>query len=195
MEYSSEITMSLGYPEKDRFNVSSDQSPRISHSATAVGEAMKPIILALILLNSSVIASALAQTVPGPYPRTSYPVPDPRVAQLETALNQVRQELQVLYQQFLVMQALRQNEIQESFPLATYVPSIEKSPYATSGLIDNPPQSYDEKIRSQKEHQERIQQYTLDINSLHSRYNELGEQKKVLMDQLMELTKALRPGQ
>jgi len=120
---------------------------------------MKPIILALILLNSSVIASALAQTVPGPYPRTSYPVPDPRVAQLETALNQVRQELQVLYQQFLVMQALRQNEIQESFPLATYVPSIEKSPYATSGLIDNPPQSYDEKIRSQKEHQERIQQY------------------------------------
>jgi len=52
------------------------------------------------------------------------------VAQLETALNQVRQELQVLYQQFLVMQALRPNEIQESFPLATYVPSIEKSPYA-----------------------------------------------------------------
>jgi len=41
-----------------------------------------------------------------------------------------------------------------------------------------------------KEHQERIQTYTLDINSLHSRYNELGEQKKVLMDQLMELTKA-----
>ena len=61
--------------------------------------------------------------------------------------------------------------------------------------MDNPPQSYDENVRSQRERQERIQQYTRDINRLYSRYNELGEQKRVLMDQLMELTRTVGSGQ
>ncbi len=157
---------------------------------------MKPIILALILLNSSVIASALAQTVPSPSPRTSYPAPDPRVAQLEMVLNQVQQEQQATYQQFQMMQELRRNEMQESFPQAMQTPSMAtQSPYATSGLIDNPSQNYDEKTRLQRERQERIQQYTLDLNRLYSRYNELGEQKRALMDQLMELTRTLKPEQ
>ena len=75
---------------------------------------MKLIIFALILLSSSLTASALAQTALGPYPKTPYPAPDPRVAQLETALNQVQQEQQALYQQFQMAQELRRNEIQES---------------------------------------------------------------------------------
>lgn len=156
---------------------------------------MKTIIFALFLLSSSLATSALAQTVPGPYLKTPYSAPDPRVAQLETALNQVQQEQQVLYQQFQMMQELRQNEIRESFPQGTQAPSIAQSPYATSGLINNPPQSYDENVRSQRERQERIQQYTRDINRLYSRYNELDEQRRGLIDQLMELTRTVRPGQ
>lgn len=156
---------------------------------------MKTIIFVLFLLSSSLTAAALAQTALGPYPKTPYLAPDPKVAQLETALNQVQQEQQALYQQFQMAQELRQNEIQESFPQTPQTPStMTQSPYVT-GLINNPPQSYDENIRSQRERQERIQQYTRDINRLYSRYNELGEQKRGLIDQLMELTRTVRPGQ
>ena len=149
---------------------------------------MKPIIFVLFLLSSSLTAPALAQTALGPYPKTPYPASDPRVAQLDTALNQVQQEQQALYQQFQMTQELRRNEMQD--PSTTM-----QNPYITGGLMDNPPQSYDENIRSQRERRERIQQYTRDLNRLYVRYNELGKQKRVLMDQLMELTRTLRSEQ
>ena len=69
------------------------------------------------------------------------------------------------------------------------------APYATGGLKDNPPQSYDDVVRLQRERQERIEQYTRDLKRFYARYAELGEQKRVLLDQLMELTKASGPAQ
>ena len=151
---------------------------------------MKPIILALFLLGSSLAGSALAQTASNPYSKTPPPVANPRVAQLEMALNQVQQEQQAVYQQFQMTQELRRNEIQENYPQAIQTPnSMMQAPYAMGGLKDNPPQSYDDNVRIQRERQERIEQYTRDLNRFYSRYAELGEQKRVLLDQLMELTK------
>lgn len=151
---------------------------------------MKPIILALFLLGSSLGDSALAQIVSNPYPKIPSPVPNPRIAQLETALNHVQQEQQAVYQQFQMTQELRRNEIQENYPQAIQTPhSMMQAPYAMGGLKDNPPQSYDDNVRMQRERQERIEQYTRDLNRLYSRYAELGEQKRVLLDQLMELAK------
>ena len=156
---------------------------------------MKPIIPALFLLGASLAGSVLAQTASSPYPKPAPPIaaqsiPNPRVAQLETALNHVQQEQQAVYQQFQMTQELRRNEIQENYPQAIQTPhSMMQAPYAMGGLKDNPPQSYDDNVRMQRERQERIEQYTRDLNRLYSRYAELGEQKRVLLDQLMELAK------
>ena len=57
------------------------------------------------------------------------------------------------------------------------------------GMNSNPPLSYDENVRLQRERQERIQQYTRDLTDLYSRYSELEEQKRAVLGQLMELTK------
>ena len=150
---------------------------------------MKPIILALFLFGSS-LSSALAQTASNPYPKVPPPIPNPRVAQLEMALSHVQQEQQAVYQQFQMTQELRRNEIQENSPLAIQTPdAMMQAPYAMGGLKDNPPQSYDDNVRLRRERQERIEQYTRDLNRLYSRYAELGEQKRVLLDHLMELTK------
>lgn len=146
---------------------------------------MKPIILALLVLSSGLAGLVLAQTAP------SLPQQDPRIAQLELALNQVQQEQQAVYQQFQMTQELRRNDIQENFPQAIQTPSSTvQYPYAMGGLKDNAPVSYDDTVRLQRERQERIEQYTRDLNRLYSRYTELAEQKKVLLNQLMELTKA-----
>lgn len=156
---------------------------------------MKPIILVLFLLGSSLAGPALAQTASNPYPKTTPPITippttNPRVAELEMALNQVQQEQQAVYQQFQMTQELRRNEIQENYPQAIQTPnSTMQAPYTMGGLKDNPPQSYDDNVRMQRERQERIEQYARDLNRLYSRYAELGEQKRVLLDQLMELTK------
>jgi hypothetical protein len=68
-------------------------------------------------------------------------------------------------------------------------------PYASGGLSGNPPVSYDDQVRLLRERQERIQQYGQDLNRLYSRYTELGEQRRALFDQLMELTRSGAGGQ
>ena len=54
-----------------------------------------------------------------------------------------------------------------------------------------PPISYDESIAQQRERKERFNQHTRDLDRLYARYAELGEQKKVILDQLRELAKEI----
>ena len=143
---------------------------------------MKPIItLALLLFFSGVTDSVVhAQAVPD-VARKSDVKPDPRMAELEMALNHLSQEQQAVYQQFQMIQELRRNEIQDSQPLTA-------QGYLTMGGVkDAPPASYDDNIRLQRERTERIQQYSRDLNQLYARYAELGNQKRALLDQLTEL--------
>ena len=143
---------------------------------------MKPIILALLLF-SGVTGPVYAQAAPDPSTK-----PDPRLAQLEMALNHLSQEQQAVYQQFQMIQELRRNEIQDSQPLTV-------QGYLTMGGVkDAPPASYDDNIRLQRERTERIQQYTRDLSQLYARYAELGNQKRALLDQLTELAQQTQAG-
>ncbi|MBA4143818.1 MAG: hypothetical protein H0X43_12705 [Nitrosospira sp.] len=136
---------------------------------------MNPIILALFLFGAGLPVSTLAQTVPQLPPK-----PDSRIAQLEIALNHVNQEQQSVYQQFQMVQELRRNEVQGGDPLMVQ---------GMGGIKDAPPINYDDNIRAQRERQELVEQYNRDLNRLYSRYSELGEQKKTLLDQIMDLAK------
>ena len=113
--------------------------------------------------------------------------PDPRLASLEAALNRVQLEQQSVYQQFLMAQELRRNELQEQ----QQAPSSVRG-YSVMGMEANRPLDYDENLRLQRERQERLLRYERDIHQAYSRYLELGQQKKGLLDQIMELAQPAR---
>jgi hypothetical protein len=96
------------------------------------------------------------------------------------ALSHVSQEQQSVYQQFLMLQELRRNEIQDSNPLLIQ---------GMGGVKDMPPISYDESIRLQQERKERFNQHSRDLDRLYARYSDLGEQKKAILEQLREIAK------
>ena len=141
---------------------------------------MKPAIFAVFVFSCCLTAIVMAQ---GAAPNMDRKV-DPRVTQLEMALNHVSQEQQSVYQQFQMLQELRRNETQDANMLVTQ---------DMGGVKDMPPISYDDSIRLQRERKERFQQQSRDLDRLYARYAELGEQKKVILDQLRELAKEVGP--
>ena len=145
---------------------------------------MKPIILALLLIFFGAAGSVLAQAVPSPGAKSD-PRSDPRLVQMEMALNYLTQEQQAVYQQFQMIQELRRSEIEDIHP-------IIMGPPAMGGVKEGPPPSYDDTVRLQQERRERIEQYTRDLNQLYLRYAELGNQKKILLDQMTELAREVR---
>ena len=137
---------------------------------------MKPAMFAVFVFSYCLTGMVMAQGAPSTERKV-----DPRITQLEMALNHVSQEQQSVYQQFQMLQELRRNEIQDSNPLVQEM----------GGVKDMPPISYDESIALQRERKERFNQHTRDLDRLYARYAELGEQKKVILDQLRELAKEI----
>jgi hypothetical protein len=143
----------------------------------AAQEDMKPAIFALFLFFSTLPCLAQAQAAPEVDRRL-----DPRMAQLESALSQVTEEQKSVYQQFQMVQELRRNEVQGVDPLMAQ---------GMGGVKDAPPVNYDDNIAAQRERQARVQQYDRDLNRLYSRYSELGERKRTLLDQMTALAKEM----
>lgn len=139
-----------------------------------IGLAMKPVLMTLLLILFA-INSCLV-----------FADPVPRLVQLEAAVNQVQQEQQSLYQQFLMTQELRRNALQDIAPTITQGYSVKGTGSANS--LD-----YDENVRLQRERLERLQRYDRDLEQAYSRFLELGNQKKALLDQMMELTHPAKP--
>ncbi len=137
---------------------------------------MKPAMFAVFVFSYCLTGIVMAQGAPSTERKV-----DPRITQLEMALNHVSQEQQSVYQQFQMLQELRRNEIQDSNPLVQ----------GMGGVKDMPPISYDDSIAQQRERKERFNQHTRDLDRLYARYAELGEQKKVILDQLRELAKEI----
>jgi predicted secreted protein len=163
---------------------------------------MKLTTFAVLLLSACLAGQASAQNTSYPkdvrpaHAPMERPPADPRIAELEMALKQVDHERQAVYQQFQMTQELRRNEIQDNNPQVIQGANMTSiMPYASGGLSGNPPVSYDDQVRLLRERQERIQQYGQDLNRLYSRYTELGEQRRALFDQLMELTRSGAGGQ
>jgi hypothetical protein len=101
------------------------------------------------------------------------PEVDAEIRQLQAQINAVQQEQQSVYQQFQMADTLRRDELQSANPAV-----IENSPVYSS---DNPPPNYDDMVRAKQAREERIRQYTSEVNTLFARYQELEQQKQQLM--------------
>ena len=78
-------------------------------------------------------------------------------------------------------QELRRNEQQNNAapPIGTY---------STMGPDSSRAIDYDENLRQQREHQDRLQRYDQDVSWAYGRFVELGAQKQALLDQLLQLS-------
>lgn len=101
---------------------------------------------------------------------------DPRLEQLEAAYNRVQQEQQAVFQQFQMTQELRRNEMEPPPPPGT-------RRYTAIG-DDSRALDYDENVRQQQARQDRLQRYDREISRAYTRYLELANQKKALLDQM-----------
>ena len=130
---------------------------------------MKQIILFLLLLASgAALADANTQG---------------KLEKLEAVLNGVRQEQQSVYQNYQMVKELRLMEVREASP-----PALQ---YPYGMRMDTPPPNYDDVVRAQMEHEQRIQQYTSDLKNMSARYLELEGQRKALLEQIRELRQHL----
>jgi hypothetical protein len=107
---------------------------------------------------------------------------DAEMRQLQAQVDAIQQEQQSVYQQFHMVQELRRDEIQAANPTV-----IENSPIYSR---DNPPPNYDDLVRAKQARDERIRQYTTDVNALYARYQELEQQKQQLLARLRALAQA-----
>ena len=96
------------------------------------------------------------------------------------SLRQIQQEQQAVFQQFQMLQELRRSERQAANPEV-----IHNSPVYSS---DNPPPNYDDLVREKLAREERIDQYTTDLDNLFARYRVLEEQRKGVLDRLRQLS-------
>lgn len=107
---------------------------------------------------------------------------DPRLRELQVEYEHVHQEQQSMYQQFQMVQELRRNELQER-------PQSAVQGYSAAGNDAAKALDFDENVRRQRERQERLQGYDRDIERAYKRYMELSNRKKVLFEQMAELSK------
>jgi hypothetical protein len=107
------------------------------------------------------------------------PATDAEIKRLESQLSLLQQEQQAAYQQFQMIQELRRAEIEAQYPQV-----IQNSPDYTMG---NPPPNYDDVVRQKAERDNRIKQYTEDLNRTYARYREMEDQKKALLERLTQL--------
>lgn len=107
-----------------------------------------------------------------------------QVRELEKTLTRIQQESQSTYQQFLMIQELRRNEMAE-------VPQAVILPNSPSQSIPIP--NYEDLIQLKQEKQERIDKYTTDLDHLYARYRELEDEKQAILEQIRSLAK--KPGE
>ncbi|PXX17787.1 hypothetical protein C8R27_10224 [Nitrosomonas ureae] len=103
-----------------------------------------------------------------------------QIRELEKTLTRIQQESQSTYQQFLMIQELRRNEMAE-------VPQAVRLPNSPSQSIPIP--NYEDLIQLKQEKQERIDKYTTDLDHLYARYRELEDEKQAIFEQIRSLAK------
>ena len=126
---------------------------------------MYPLIIALSLIIS---INVLAQA---PEAKT------PEIIQLEQTMARVAQESQATYQQFLMTQELRKNEMQES---------PESIPIDLTGK-SIPIPNYEDLQRRRQEKKERMENYTADLDRLYTRYRELESEREAIFEKIKSL--------
>lgn len=123
-----------------------------------------------------VVSQALAQ---GDSKRIATPndAMNTKILQLERAMTRLSQESQAAYQQFLMAQEMRRNE------LATPVDPMPFNPTSKSVPIPN----YDDMIQRRKDKDERLQKYNQDLDQFYSRYQSLEMEREEIFQKIKSL--------
>jgi hypothetical protein len=95
--------------------------------------------------------------------------------QVEAALTRVTQEQQSIYQQFNMVQELRRNDERQMLPLPLY------------GVTPGSPPNYDDVKRLEDARAQRVRDLQYEADRLYTRYRELDEQKRPLLEALSSL--------
>lgn len=135
------------------------------HSRNQFTNAMRYLILLLSFIVSMTVWAESTETR------------EVEIRQLEKTMARVSQESQATYQQFLVIQELRRNEMQES-------PDV--IPQNLSGK-SIPIPSYDDLLRRRQEKNERMEKYAADLDRLYTRYRELEREREAIFEKIKSL--------
>ncbi len=126
---------------------------------------MYPLIIVLSLILS---VNVLAQA-----PETK----NPEIIRLEQTMARVAQESQATYQQFLMTQELRRNEMLES---------PENIPIDLTGK-SIPIPNYEDLQRRRQEKKERMEKYKTDLDHLYTRYQELESERQAIYEKIKSM--------
>lgn len=108
---------------------------------------------------------------------------DSQIQELEAGLSRTTQHQQSIFQQFQMLQEIRRFEVAQDSLIALPQPS-------QAGVTLTPPVlDYDEVARAKQERLKRLQQYTMDLDVLYQRFQELEGEKRMIMEQIDLLTR------
>ena len=97
-----------------------------------------------------------------------------QMRQIEAALGRITQEQQAVYQQFQMVQELRRNEERQLLPMQTY-------------SLGPTPRNYEDVKRDEETRALRVRELQYELDRLYTRYRELEDQKRPLLDTLSAL--------
>ncbi|GKS68146.1 hypothetical protein W03_01500 [Nitrosomonas sp. PY1] len=99
------------------------------------------------------------------------------ILQLERTMTRISQESQATYQEFLMTQEMRRNELAQP---------VNPNPYSsTSKSVPIP--SYDDMIQRRKDKDDRLAKYTEDLDRLYSRYQSLETEREEIFQRIRAL--------
>lgn len=102
---------------------------------------------------------------------------NPEIIRLEQTMARVAQESQATYQQFLMTQELRRNEMLES---------PENIPIDLTGK-SIPIPNYEDLQRRRQEKKERMEKYKTDLDHLYTRYQELESERQAIYEKIKSM--------
>lgn len=130
---------------------------------------MKLILMAWLLLSLPLFAATDVQK---------------QIQEAEAALSMLQQEQQNLFQQFQMLQELRRQELLQENDIML---QQNKPVMGGSGL------NYDEVQKREQERFARIKDYTMRLNEIHERYQEIDRERQALISELTALRQGKLP--
>lgn len=130
---------------------------------------MKLILMAWLLLSLPLFAATDVQK---------------QIQEAEAALSMLQQEQQNLFQQFQMLQELRRQELLQENDIML---QQNKPVMGGSGL------NYDDVQKREQERFARIKDYTMRLNEIHERYQEIDRERQALISELTALRQGKLP--
>lgn len=109
-----------------------------------------------------------------------------QIKELEASLLRTTQNQQSVFQQFQMLQEIRRFEVAQDSLAAL------PQPPQTGGVLPPPILDYDEVVRAKQDRQRKLQQYTMDLEVLYQRFQELESEKRMIMEQIDLLNRQRR---